>query len=103
MTIQQALFGRDIWGRTVALIDDIYRQHRINRKPPVRVEGASFRARPELQERGKQVLVLFFTGEKKKLFNFFGAGGNVRIPRPLLRWSPSCSFCSLDLFKRTTL
>lgn len=26
-TIQQALFGRDIWGRTVALIDEMCRQH----------------------------------------------------------------------------
>lgn len=75
MTIQQALFGRDIWGRTVALIDDIYRQHRINRKPPVRVEGASFSARPELQERGKQVLVLFFTGKKKSCLIFSERAG----------------------------
>lgn len=100
MTIQQALFGRDIWGRTVALIDDIYWQYRINRTPPVRVEGTSFQTRPELQERGKQVLFLFLRGKKSCLI--FWVGGNVRIPRPLLRWSPSCSFCSLDLFKQKT-
>ncbi len=43
-------------------------------------------------------MFLFSFYLKKKDHFIFGAGGNVRVPRPLLRWSPSCSFCSL-LFK----
>lgn len=34
LTIQQALFGRDIWGRTVALTDEICQRRQTYRKRP---------------------------------------------------------------------
>lgn len=47
-----------------------------------------------LQELCEIFLFTFMFGKKIIL----GVGGNVRVPRPLLRWSPLCSFCSI-LFK----
>lgn len=55
-----------------------------------------------LQGKNETLSFPFFMGRRKKNNFIFGAGRNVRVPRPLLRWSPLCLFRSL-LFKTSVL